>query len=146
MMMLRKKYFFSKRHALRYILLAEFKGKRDKVFNFFFGSDELARDSCFSLSSSPSRVSRMKKEKKYKASNVNWCKAQRSNLYSFICLVQWEIHSCSPPFNFFATKLKTQEFTDPKPLLGKSESFNFKVANLGRNRIGNFKHFGSKDM
>ena len=94
----------------------------------------------------PSRVSRMKKEKKYKASNVNWCKAQRSNLYSFICLVQWEIHSCSPPFNFFATKLKTQEFTDPKPLLGKSGSFNFKVANLGRNRIGNFKHFGSKDM
>ena len=88
----------------------------------------------------------MKKEKKYKASNVNWSKAQRSNLYSFICLVQWEIHSCSPPFNFFATKLKTQEFTDPKPLLGKSESFNFKVANLGRNRIGNFKHFGSKDM
>ena len=53
MMMLRKKYFFSKRHALRYILLAEFKGKRDKVFNFFFGSDELARDSCFFLSSSP---------------------------------------------------------------------------------------------
>ena len=50
-------------HCGRYILLAEFKGKREKVFSFFFGSDELAPDSCFSLFFPPPACHEWKKKR-----------------------------------------------------------------------------------